>query len=395
MWQGISSYALNTNAVAKCLTITTVFAAVEALLFVLVPGEVFDGPVTPGGCKPKYKDNGFRCFIITHALLWASTSNLDYVAHHHGSLLVVLNIGALLFCAILYLKGIYMPTFAPPDSGRTGHGYLFDYYWGTELHPRLSSTSLFDIKQWVNCRLGMMGWSVLLVAFLHAHMADNGGVASNGFLCSFVLQQVYIAKFFYWERGYMASIDIMHDRLGFYICWGCLVWLPSLYPSGAYHLFLHSRPGAEGRDMPAWVAAATTLVGIACVVITYLADEQRQEVRRSDAKKKVWGKEPSVIRAEYISSDNRTHKSILLTCGWWSIARHFHYVTEWSGAFLWTLPVVWVAGSSVLAWTYPIFLFILLAHRAARDEERCSRKYGQYWVEYTKAVPYRIFPYVF
>ena len=30
--------------------------------------------------------------------------------------------------------------------------------------------------------------------------------------------------------------------------------------------------------------------------------------------------------------------SILLTCGWWGIVRHFNYVPELAAAFLWTLP---------------------------------------------------------
>jgi 7-dehydrocholesterol reductase len=47
---------------------------------------------------------------------------------------------------------------------------------------------------------------------------------------------VYIAKFFWWEAGYMRSIDIMHDRAGYYLCWGCLVWVPSVYTSPAMYL---------------------------------------------------------------------------------------------------------------------------------------------------------------
>ncbi len=30
-------------------------------------------------------------------------------------------------------------------------------------------------------------------------------------------------KFFHWEMGYVNTMDIQHDRAGFYICWGCLV----------------------------------------------------------------------------------------------------------------------------------------------------------------------------
>ncbi len=37
-----------------------------------------------------------------------------------------------------------------------------------------------------------------------------------------------------WETGYWGSMDIMHDRAGYYICWGCLVLLrppPACDPS--------------------------------------------------------------------------------------------------------------------------------------------------------------------
>lgn len=40
---------------------------------------------------------------------------------------------------------------------------------------------------------------------------------------SVILQLVYITKFFHWEMGYMNSMDIQHDRAGYYLCWGCLV----------------------------------------------------------------------------------------------------------------------------------------------------------------------------
>jgi Ergosterol biosynthesis ERG4/ERG24 family len=39
-----------------------------------------------------------------------------------------------------------------------------------------------------------------------------------------------------WETGYWGTMDIMHDRAGYYICWGCLVWVPSVYTSPALFL---------------------------------------------------------------------------------------------------------------------------------------------------------------
>jgi len=39
---------------------------------------------------------------------------------------------------------------------------------------------------------------------------------------------IYNFKFFLWETGYFNSMDIQHDRAGYYICWGCLVWVPAV-----------------------------------------------------------------------------------------------------------------------------------------------------------------------
>ena len=33
--------------------------------------------------------------------------------------------------------------------------FIFDYYWGTELHPRIAG---WDVKLFINSRIGMMGW---------------------------------------------------------------------------------------------------------------------------------------------------------------------------------------------------------------------------------------------
>lgn len=62
---------------------------------------------------------------------------------------------------------------------------------------------------------------------------------SDSILVNVSLQLVYIFKFFLWEAGYFASMDIQHDRAGYYICWGCLVWLPTVYTSHSFYLATH------------------------------------------------------------------------------------------------------------------------------------------------------------
>ena len=51
------------------------------------------------------------------------------------------------------------------DAGTTG-SLLYDFYWGMELYPRLGAA--FDLKTWTNCRMGMMGWAVLVLCYAAA-----------------------------------------------------------------------------------------------------------------------------------------------------------------------------------------------------------------------------------
>jgi 7-dehydrocholesterol reductase len=97
---------------------------------------------------------------------------------------------------------------------------MYEFYRGMEIHPRLMGV---DVKQWTNCRVGLMGWQVLILAFFIAGLRQgfNPGHFANVFL-----QTIYIGKFFWWETGYFNTLDITLDRAGYYICWGCLVWVP-------------------------------------------------------------------------------------------------------------------------------------------------------------------------
>ncbi len=46
----------------------------------------------------------------------------------------------------------------------------------------------------------------------------------------------------------------------------------------------------------------------------------------------------------------------------------------------------------ILPLLYPLYYLILFVTRQIDDDAVCRTKYGVVWEEYTKAVPYRIFP---
>jgi 7-dehydrocholesterol reductase len=301
------------------------------------------------------------------------------VYDHFGELLVTSSLFALILCAVLYCQGLRMP--ASSDAGGTGRP-IWDFYWGTQLHPRLFE---YDLKQLINCRYAMMGWSIIVVSAAAAQV-DRHGHLSHAMLACAALQMVYLFKFFVWEGGYFHSLDITHDRFGFYIAWGVCGWLPIVYTLP--NLYLVDHPGTMSR----LVALALFLLGLTAIIVNYQADRQRQRFRATNGNTKIWGRKPKAIVATYTTADGVTRKNLLLVSGWWGVARHFHYLPELTVALAWTLPV---GFHHFVPWFYVLFLATLLVHRSLRDDDRCARKYGEAWKEYKRRVRWRILPGVF
>ena len=360
--------------------IISVFAVVQLLLMRLVPGRLFSGPATPKGHVPVYRANGVACFVISIGLFLLGGFVFDWfeptiVYDNFAGIIGALNVSSLAFCLLLYFKGRFFPS--GPDGGLSGN-FIFDYYWGAELYPRILG---WDVKMFTNCRFGLMGWPIIVLSFA-AKQAELGGL-SDSMVVALVVMLAYLTKFFIWETGYLCSIDIMHDRAGFMICWGCLVWVPAVYTSPILYLVHH--PHQLGMAWSAVIAVA----GVAAVTINYLADRQRQVVRATGGECTIWGKKPRLVVAKYCAENGEEKETVLLASGWWGVARHFHYVPEILAAFLWTAPALF---SHFLPYFYVIFLTILLVHRSGRDEKRCRQKYGAYWDEYCRLVPARILP---
>ncbi len=362
--------------------IISYFTLFELILMRVLPGKVFHGPLTPKGNTPVYKANGPLAFSVTMATFCIATFGLNLFSatilyDNLGSILGALNIFSLVFCVFLYLKGRFYPSTS--DSG-ISKNMLFDYYWGTELYPSILG---WHIKKFITCRFGMMSWGLFLISYAAKQAA--AGDLSNSMVISVSLQLLYIAKFYIWETGYLRSLDIMHDRAGFYICWGCMVWVPCIYTSPSMYLVNHP------IHLNFWVGAVILGLGIFSILINYLADRQRQTTRATGGNCKVWGRKPVTLSAQYTNREGHTSQALLLLSGWWGVARHFHYVPEIAAAFFWSVPALF---TSFAPYFYVSFLTILLVDRAFRDDQRCAEKYGKDWDKYCEQVPYKIIPFI-
>ena len=253
-----------------------------------------------------------------------------------------------------------------------------------------------------------MFWQVALICYAFAQFKNVGYVSSSLF-ASVIIQSVYIAKFFLWETGYFKSMDIQHDRAGYYICWGCLVWVPSMYT--IHTNFMVKNP----VNLSAPMFCVVVFLGIFCIWCNYDCDKQRQQFRETNGNTKIWGRDPAYIKAYYKTADGETRHNLLLADGWWGLSRHFHYIPEIAASFIWCVPF---AFDSFVPYFYPrmsifililcslstfltIFLFCfyiivyltaLLVDRAWRDDARCAAKYTSDWDEYCKKVPSKIIP---
>jgi 7-dehydrocholesterol reductase len=215
------------------------FMGTQLVLMRVVPGKPSYGPITPGGNIPEYKANGFQCFVISIALFLLGAFqwelyNGGIVYDYLPRIISALNVFSFVFCLFLYVKGAFLWT-SSSDSGTSGNP-VFDFYWGTELYPRVLG---WDVKLFTNCRGGLMFWAVGILSYA-CKQRELYGFLSDSMAVSVAIQLTYVAKFFWWEAGYMRTIDIMHDRAGYYLCWGCLVWVPSVYTSQA--MFLVKNP---------------------------------------------------------------------------------------------------------------------------------------------------------
>lgn len=357
------------------------YGAFELFLQKFVPGKPFEATVTAMGNVPTYTANGVQCYVLSLATLagltYSGLFNPSEVYDLFGPILSCLNVFALAFCLMLTIKGYVAPSSS--DSGTTG-SYVLDFYWGTELYPRILG---WDVKLFTNCRFGCMYWALGILCYAHKQYEDIGYVSSSIFV-SVALQLVYLTKFYWWETGYLCSMDIQHDRAGYYICWGCLVWVPCVYTSQTYYMVKHP------VDLGTVGSIAIFAFGILSIWINYDADRQRQLFRANDGKMKIWGKPATCIRAKYTTAEGNVRSSTLLASGWWGIARHFHYVPELTASLAWSVPVF----PHIMPYFYVIYLSALLLDRAWRDDDRCKNKYGKYYEKYCQKVPYKIIPFI-
>jgi len=409
-WPGFSGLVTPAAFIA-----TVGYYALSLALYVLLPAQEVDGSVLKTGARLKYRFNAFSSAMFIMTILAAGTLtqgaqfpvwtfiNDNYLGLLTSNIIIAGALASYTYLDSFRVKQNDSSGRLLADGGVTGN-LVYDWYIGRELNPRvtLPGCGEIDIKTFMELRPGMLGWVILDLAFIAAQYRTYGKITDSILLTTFT-QAVYTFDALYMESAILTTIDITNDGFGFMLSFGDLVWVPFVYSLQARYLAVH--PIELG------------IYGVAAIVTVQLLGYYI--FRSSNNEKNVFRTNPENPAVQHLTYIQTKTGSRLITSGWWGTARHINYLGDWLMSWAYCLPTLlsgYVVHTSILTgqkvasqgpngemrgWAIPITYFymiyfaILLIHRAGRDEEKCSRKYGKDWETYCKKVPYRIIPYVY
>jgi protein-S-isoprenylcysteine O-methyltransferase Ste14 len=345
----------------------------QGLLQIFAPGKSIEGPPLSDGSRLTYKMNGWFCWWFTWACLAAGVAigwiPSTILADQFGPLLTTMNIFAYAFCLYLYLHGRTRGTRHERVTGNP----IYDFWLGTSLNPRVGP---FDLKLFCEARPGLIGW-VAIDLSLAAKQYQRLGTVTAPMILICVFHFWYIADYYFHEEAILTTWDIKHENFGFMLCWGDLVWVPFTYTIQAFYLVSHS------PQLPGWAIAGLVLLNFTGFAIFRGTNIQKHRFRKNP-ERPIWGKP-----ARYIQT---ARGSLLLTSGWWGLARHMNYFGDWLMGLAWCLTT---GFSSPLPYFYITYFTILLVHRERRDHDMCAVRYGEDWQNYCQNVRWRIVPGVY
>jgi protein-S-isoprenylcysteine O-methyltransferase Ste14 len=345
--------------------------AVIFALNTLLPGRWVSGYITKpdSADKMRYHLNGFTVFFIFF-LVWFlfgyfDIVPFDYLYNYRWYGLAGAFITGTVFTLAVVLR--YSPV---------RRSFPADLFLG-----RIENLQFFggrvDVKMW----LYLTGATLLGLNAL-SFMAHNyilyGEQASTGILLSTVLILYFILDYLIFEEVHLFTYDLFAERIGFKLCWGCMVFYPYFYS-----IFLWATVDLPDPQTPVWLLAIYVLIFISGWILARGANMQKYFFKRNP------GRAFLGIVPETITDGNKT----LLVNGFWGMSRHINYL----GEILMATGIILCTGYPALIWPwlYPLYYVVLLFFRQRDDNKRCSLKYGELWKTYVKKVPYKIIPYIY
>ena len=354
---------------ARALALYGGWLLLQISLQLWAPGRVQTGVPLADGLRLPYRLNGWVSFWVSIAValvaVVAGAIPPGVAFDEFGALLTTANLVAFALALRLYVQG--------RRANATTSDPIRDYFMGTTLNPRVGE---FDLKYFCESRPGLILW-VLFDLSLAAAQYERHGSVTTAMLLVNAFQFLYVADYFFHEEAILTTWDIKHEKFGWMLAWGDLVWVPFAYTIQAYYLVDHPHALSPAAT------AGIVLLNMAGYAVFRASNIQKHRFRR-DPSRPVWRRPPEYIRT--------AAGSLLLTSGWWGIARHLNYLGDLAMALAWCLPT---GFAHPLPYVYFVYMIVLLVHRERRDHVTCRTKYGADWDTYCRKVRWRIVPGVY
>ena len=349
----------------------------------VLPGDVVEGTTLVTGKKLKYNINGHlsfwvSLFVMLHAYpmykadgSFAGLTRFPLEKIYDNFLELAKS--AMWFSTLLSFY-LYAKSFAKgallANGGNTSSG-LYNWFIGRELNPREPDN--FDWKYFCELRPGLIGWCIINIGCACAQYRNLGYVTIPMVLVN-LFQGMYVWDALYSEQAILTTMDITSDGFGFMLSFGDLAWVPFSYSLQARFLVEHS------PELPTLFWVVVFMVKALGFTIFRGANGEKDQFRRDPT-------HPSVAHIRTL--ETKRGRKLMIT-GWWGMARKINYTGDWLMGLAWCMTT---GFQTPLTYFYAIYFFILLVHRAMRDDEACTRKYGaDDWARYKAAVPYIFVP---
>ena len=355
------------EAVAGFLTPTVLFAILVALHSIL-PALRVEGYAHPNTTAAQYRLNGGVVFIAALAIWWfeVTTAPLDWLWRVKWHAIA----GGVALSAVLTTWVVFR---APADQ-RSG---LVQWLDGRARNMQFGDR--VDAKMFLYI-FGGAYLALNAVASAAYHEGQFGAAANIGLYLHAAMWVWFVADYFSFERVQLFTFDIIEERVGFKLIFGCIVVYPCLYPVAMWFLAPLPAPDIDPAYNMLWLGGSA-LVFLAGWVITRGANYQKYTFKRTPERVFL-----GVMRPTTITDGNKT----ILCGGFWGASRHMNYF----GEILLALGMALALGHFTNAWTwvYFVYLTIFFVVRERIDDGRCAEKYGDLWTQYRAKTPYRLVP---
>lgn len=363
------------------------FLIVEGVMAAYLPGLRIKGLPIPsrGGRQLEYRCNGITAWyltLLTVALLhFTGVFSLQTIYDRFGELMI-----AAMITANVVALFVYFGARATGNAERMSGSFLYDFFMGAWLNPRIGP---LDLKMWAEVRVS---WLTLFLLTLGgaAHQHATYGTVSTPMIFMVVAHFLYTNACMKGEECIPTTWDIFYEKWGWMLVFWNLAGVPFVYCFNS--MYIASRPPFE-HSVAYTVFCFALLFGAYYVWDTAQSQRNRfrMQLNGSYVKRKAFPQLPwgTLDNPRYLDT---AAGSKLLVDGWWKYARKIHYTADVAMALSWGL----ICGfDHFLPYLYVTFFVVMILHRAGRDIARCKKKYGDDWDRYCEEVPYLFIPYVF